>query len=143
MPSRTSALVGGVLGAFSVVALVGSAYASSLPLFIAASLLFGGSSALLFLGGLGLVAANAAAHHRAGTLSMAYLYAYVGQVITSVGLGVLATEIGLRAGLDIVGPLLLVLAVATILVATRVGRRGAAGSARSSVPTCPSEAISD
>jgi MFS family permease len=141
MPSRTSALVGGVLGAFSVLALVGSAYASSLPLFIAASMLFGGASALLFLGGLGLVAANAAPHHRAGTLSMAYLYAYVGQVITSVGLGVLATAIGLRAGLDIVGPLLLVLAVATILVATLVGRRGATASARLSAPTCPTEAV--
>ncbi|NNC13452.1 MFS transporter [Planctomonas sp. JC2975] len=123
MPPRAAAVLGGVLGALAVIALVASAYESSLPLFIAASLLFGGSSGVLFLGGLGLIAANAAPRHRAGTLSMVYLVAYVGQVLTSVGLGVLATGLGLRTGLDIVGPLLLLLAVATIVVAALAGRR--------------------
>lgn len=122
MPPRTSTIVGGVLGGLTVIALVGSAYTSSLPLFIAASLIFGGASGLLFLGGLGLIAANAAPHHRAGTLSMVYLFAYIGQVVTSVGLGVLATELGISAGLDLVGPVLLLLAFATIAVAVLAGR---------------------
>ena len=122
MPARTSTVIGGVLGALTVIALVASASTSSLVLFIAASLLFGGSSALLFLGGLGLIAANAAPHHRAGTLSMAYLVAYTGQVVTSVGLGVLATELGLSTGLDLLGPVLLALALATIAVGLFAGR---------------------
>lgn len=146
VPARTAAILGGVLGALSIISLVASAYASSLPLFMTASLLFGGSSALVFLGGLGLIAANAAPHHRAGTLSMAYLFAYIGQVVTSVGLGVLATTIGLRAGLDIVGPALLVLALATIAVAALLGRRQssaqASAAARGNVPTCPTKALS-
>lgn len=138
MSSRTSVLTGGALGALSVTAMVASAYESSLPLFIVASVLFGGSSALLFPGGLGLIATNAAPQHRAGTLSMAYLYGYVGQVVTSVGLGVLATSLGLRTGLDIVGPLLLVLAAATIIVAALAGRR----SSRTVSPrTCPTSAV--
>jgi len=128
MPARTSTIIGAALGVLSVVALVASAAASSLPLFIAASLLFGGSSGLLFLGALGLIAANAPAQHRAGTLSMVYLFAYAGQVLTSVGLGVLATGIGMRAGLDVVGPLLLLLAAATIVVAVLAGRSPAAES---------------
>ncbi|WP_022900270.1 MFS transporter [Humibacter albus] len=153
IPARTAAVTGGIVGALAVIALVASAYESSLPLFIVASLLFGGASALLFLGGLGLIAANAAPHHRAGTLSMAYLFAYVGQVLTSVGLGVLATALGLRRGLDIVGPVLLVLAVVTIVVAAVAGRRAVprrsgmlSASApmapvRSDAPTCPTPAI--
>jgi len=137
LPPRTSAIIGGVLGALTVVALVGSAYMSSLALFIAASLLFGGASGLLFLGGLGLIAANAAPQHRAGTLSMAYLFAYLGQVITSVGLGVLATELGLAKGLDLVGPVLLMLAFATILVAVVAGRPKAVIVERIETATCP------
>lgn len=146
MPARTAAVVGGAVSALSVVALVGSAYASSLPLFMAASLLFGAGSALLFLGGLGLIAANAASHHRAGTLSMAYLFAYLGQVVTSVGLGVLATELGLRAGLDILGPVLLVLALVTAAVPAFAGRRAEMAGvdqepARRDAPTCPTRTV--
>jgi MFS family permease len=123
IPPQTAAIVGAALGVLSIVALVASANTSSLPLFIAASLFFGGASGLLFLGGLGLVAQNAPAHHRAGTLSMVYMFAYIGQVITSTGLGVLSTAVGIRFGLDVLGPALLLLALATVVVAATVGRR--------------------
>ncbi|HWU48094.1 MAG TPA: MFS transporter [Humibacter sp.] len=136
LPARAATIVGAALGLIAVVALVGSATLSSLPLFIVASLLFGGASGMLFLGALGLVAANAPAEHRAGTLSLVYLFAYAGQVITSVGLGVLATAVGMRSGLDLVGPLLLALAAATIVVAAVAGRP-AASALRHEPTTCP------
>ena len=138
MPPRRATIVGGVLGALTVIGLVGSAYTSSLPLFMAASMLFGGASGLLFLGGLGLIAGNAAPHHRAGTLSMAYLYAYIGQVVTSVGLGVLATELGLSTGIGLVGPVLLLVALTTIAVAVFAGRPKASAAAPvRSATECP------
>jgi hypothetical protein len=85
-------------------------------------LVFGFSSGLLFLGGFGLVNQNAPAHHRAGTIAVVYLVAYVGQGITAVGLGLLATSLGLRSGMDIVIPLLIALSVVTSIVAGIVGK---------------------
>jgi MFS family permease len=113
---------GAGVGIAAVVLLVASSSASSLGLFIVASVVFGISSGLLFLGGLGLINANAPAHHRAGTLSVVYLVAYIGQGVLAVGLGLLSTSLGLQRGLDIVGPLLAALSFATLLVALLVGR---------------------
>jgi hypothetical protein len=61
-----------------------------------------------------------------------------------VGLGVLATAFGLRTGLDIVGPMLLVLAFATIAVAVLAGRRpsSAAASRVGAVATSPTSSVS-
>jgi MFS family permease len=122
MPSRSAIVVGGLVGAAAAALLVMSSSMSSLPLFVAASLVFGFSSGLLFLGGFGLVNQNAPAHHRAGTIAVVYLVAYVGQGVTAVGLGLLATSLGLRSGLDIVIPLLIALSVVTSIVAGIVGK---------------------
>jgi MFS family permease len=137
MPARMSIVIGGLVSAGSAALLVASASLSSLPLFIAASLVFGLSSGLLFLGGFGLVNQNAPAHHRAGTIAVVYLVAYVGQGVTAIGLGLLATSISLRGGLDIVVPLLVLLSLATSLVASLVGRP----RPTQSTPTSPTRAV--
>jgi predicted MFS family arabinose efflux permease len=128
MPVRRAVAVGALFSALATGLLVLSATLSSLPLFVVASVAFGVSSGLLFLGGLGLVNRHAPARHRAGTLSVVYLVAYVGQGITAVGLGLLTTALGLRAALDIVGPVLIAVALATTATALLVGRSGAEGS---------------
>jgi len=117
MPVRRAVAVGALVSALATGVLVLSATLSSLPLFVVASLAFGVSSGLLFLGGLGLVNRHAPARHRAGTLSVVYLVAYVGQGITAIGLGLLTTALGLRAALDILGPVLILLALATTATA--------------------------
>jgi MFS family permease len=122
LPPRAAVAYGAGVGIAAVVLLIASSSASSLGLFIVASVVFGISSGLLFLGGLGLINANAPAHHRAGTLSVVYLVAYIGQGVLAVGLGLLSTSLGLQRGLDIVGPLLAALSFATLLVALLVGR---------------------
>lgn len=122
MQPRTAVVGGGLLGALASGLLIVSAQLSSLPLFVVASVVFGVSSGLLFLGGLGLINENAPAHHRAGTLSFVYLMAYLAQGVVAVGLGVLATSLGLRGGLDIVGPILVALSLAASVVAVSVGK---------------------
>lgn len=139
MPVRRAVAVGALFSALAAGVLVLSSTLSSLPLFVVASVSFGVSSGLLFLGGLGLVNRHAPAAHRAGTLSVVYLVAYVGQGITAVGLGLLTTALGLRAALDIVGPVLIALALATTATALLVGResdRPAKGGA-----PCPSQSL--
>lgn len=125
LPVRAAVAAGALVSALATGVLVLSATLSSLSLFVVASAAFGVSSGLLFLGGLGLVNRHAPVQHRAGTLSVVYLVAYVGQGITAIGLGLLTTALGLRAALDILGPVLMVLALATTATALLVGRRAA------------------
>lgn len=125
LPVRAAVAAGALVSALATGVLVLSATLSSLSLFVVASVAFGVSSGLLFLGGLGLVNRHAPVQHRAGTLSVVYLVAYVGQGITAIGLGLLTTALGLRAALDILGPVLMVLALATTATALLVGRRAA------------------
>lgn len=125
LPVRAAVAAGALVSALATGVLVLSATLSSLSLFVVASAAFGVSSGLLFLGGLGLVNRHAPVQHRAGTLSVVYLVAYVGQGITAIGLGLLTTALGLRAALDILGPVLMVLALATTATALLVGRPAA------------------
>ena len=123
MPARTSIAVGGVIGAVAVGLLAVSATTSSVVVFIATSVVAGVGYGMLFLGGLGLVNKHAPAHHRAGTLSVVYLVAYLMQGITAVAVGVTATALGLRVALDVAAPVLIVLALATSAVAMMVARQ--------------------
>ncbi|GGF20428.1 MFS transporter [Subtercola lobariae] len=66
---------------------------------------------LAFMGGLQLIGRVTAPEHRGATLSTLYLFAYVFQAATSVGAGVLATGLGLAASVDVVAPLVAILAV--------------------------------
>ncbi|KQV06364.1 MFS transporter [Leifsonia sp. Root112D2] len=119
---RSAVSIGGLVSALAVALLVVSASLSSLPIFVLASVAFGASSGLLFLGSFGLVNRNAPAHHRAATLSVVYLVAYVGQGVVAVGLGLLTTALGLRVALDLVGPILVLLALTTTTFALSTGR---------------------
>ncbi|MCX7520682.1 MFS transporter [Microbacterium sp. STN6] len=123
---RPAVVLGGIVGAVSTGALVASAALSSLALFAVAAIAFGVSGGLLFLGALGLINGHAPAQHRAATLSVVYLVAYIGQGVSAVSLGVLTTAVGLPSALDLLGPLLILLSLATAataLVTTRVHMR--------------------
>ncbi|MGO4690682.1 MFS transporter [Glaciibacter sp. 2TAF33] len=123
MPARTSIAVGGIVAAVAVGLLAVSATTSSIVVFITTSVVAGVGYGMLFLGGLGLVNKHAPAHHRAGTLSMVYLVAYLAQGLTAVAVGATATSLGLRVALDVAAPVLIALAVATSAVALVVARQ--------------------
>lgn len=139
---RVAVASGGILGAVAIGLLIASADLSSLPLFIVTSVIFGAAYGLLFLGSLGLINRYAQPDHRAGTLSVVYLVAYLGQGTVAIGLGVLATGLGLAPALSIVGPVLIALAVAATVSAILVGRP-ARSAAAATVPACPNSPVTD
>ena len=95
----------------------------SLPAFIASSLVAGAGYSLMFSGGLGLVTSSAPAHHRAAVISAAYVVGYLVQAVAALGLGVLATTVGLQFALELGAPIILSLGVAALVVANAARRR--------------------
>ena len=124
MAPRVAVAAGALIGAFAIGLLVASANLSSLLLFIVTSVVFGAAYGMLFLGSVGLINRYAQPDHRAGTLSVVYLVAYLGQGAVAIGLGVLATALGLAPALSIVGPVLIALALAAAASAIFFGRPG-------------------
>lgn len=122
MPARLAIGIGGLASASAVLLLVLSAATASLPVFAVTSVAAGVGYGLLFLGGLGLLNRHAPAHHRAGTISVVYTVAYLSQGIVAVLLGLEATAVGLRTALGVAAPVLIVLALATSVIATLLGR---------------------
>jgi hypothetical protein len=132
VPAHISIIVGGVLSLAGLGLMAGAAAAGSIVLFLAWCLVGGVGYSFAFTGGLGLVNRAAPAHHRGATLSMLYLFSYLLQAVTAIGAGALATSIGLAPAVDVLAPLVGLLAIASIaLAATHLGieRRQAALSA--------------
>jgi hypothetical protein len=71
---------------------------------------------LAFMGGLQLISRVTKPEHRGATLSAVYLFSYLFQALTAVGAGVLATSLGLAASVDVVAPLVGILAVVVALL---------------------------
>ena len=99
-----------------------SATAHSLPVFLVATTLSGFSYGLMFSGGLGLIAAHAPAHARAGAVAAVYLVAYVLQGATALSLGLVATSSGLGTALLIGVVAIGLLAVLSLGTAHALGR---------------------
>jgi predicted MFS family arabinose efflux permease len=128
---RTAIGSGGLATAAGMGLLVFSATTASLGVFVAASVVAGAGYGLLFLGGLGLVNAHAPAHHRAQTLSAAYLVAYLTQGLIAVAIGLSATAEGLASAVDLWAPViaaLCLLASAFALVTALRARTPSRGS---------------
>ncbi|KQX05582.1 MULTISPECIES: MFS transporter [unclassified Leifsonia] len=114
---RLAVTLGPVLATAGLGLLIVAGLAHSLPAFIVASLVAGAGYSLMFSGGLGLVTASAPAHHRAGVISAAYVIGYLVQAVAALGLGVLATSVGLQLALEIGAPVILLIGVASLVVA--------------------------
>jgi predicted MFS family arabinose efflux permease len=119
-PARRLVPLGAVLTIVDLALLELAATAHSLPFFVATTVVGGTAYALLFAGGLGLIAAHAPAHHRGATVSAVYLVAYVLQGATALTLGVVATAAGLSTalvlGVTVIGTLALLVLAATLLL---------------------------
>lgn len=133
---RASTAWGGLASLVGLLLLLPAGSATSLPLFLAASLVSGTGYGLLFLGGLSLLNAHAPAQHRAGTLSAAYLVAYLGQGLTAVAVGLTATLVGLDAAVRAWSPGIAALCGVAALLALVV-RPPRARTARASGPAAP------
>ncbi|HEY0247991.1 MAG TPA: MFS transporter [Gryllotalpicola sp.] len=121
---RVSIAIGSVVTLVAFALLIGSGYSGSLPLFIVTTLVAGAAYALMFSGGLALIGQNAPAHHRAGTISAAYLVAYIMQGAAAIVLGLIATDAGLRQALVVGGIVVGAFAVAALAAALLLRARG-------------------
>ncbi len=104
-----------------------SAASGSLGLFLAWCVVGGAGYSFAFSGGLALVTRVAPGAHRGATLSLVYLVAYLLQASTAVGAGALATALGLGPAIDVMAPILALLATGALVLAAidrAAGRRG-------------------
>jgi MFS family permease len=123
-----SMMFGGIACPLGMGLLVLSTHQHSLPIFLAAVAAAGLGYSLSFLGGLNLINANAAMHHRGGTLSAVLLIAYFFQGAVALLLGVAATNWGLKIAADLGCAAIAFLGVTALLLAAspRWGRPFAA-----------------
>jgi len=110
--------VGAGLSLVGLTIMAAVASTGSIALFLVWCLVGGIAYSFAFTGGLGLINRYAPAHHRGATLSLLYLFAYLLQALTAIGAGALATALGLASAVDIMAPMLGVLCVAALVLAT-------------------------
>lgn len=121
--SNLNIVMGGLCSAFGMVFIVVSSLQHALPMFVIGSALAGSGYSLLFMGGLGLINANAPVHHRGGTLSALFLVAYLMQGIIAQLLGMAATQWGLALAIYLGAPLLGGLGLCSVVLAMVFGHR--------------------
>ncbi len=118
-------LVGGLVTTAGLSCLLLTAATGQLWLFMVALGLSGLGQGLLILGGLGLATSYAPVAHRGQTLSAVYLVAYLGQAVTAVAVGLLATSLDLDRALDLFAPLMILACLTSSALALREIRRSA------------------
>ena len=114
---RIAVSIGPAFTLVGLLLLVLAGLQQSLLLFLASSVVAGTGYALLFSGGLGLIAAAAPEQHRGAALSLAYVVGYALQAAAALGLGALATRAGLQTALEVGTPLITAIGVGAAVVA--------------------------
>jgi Na+/melibiose symporter-like transporter len=117
VPTARAVRIGGVVAAVGLALLLVAGVADSLAVFLGSALLSGVGYGFLMYGGLGLVTAAADDGRRASTFSTMYLVAYLAQGTTAVLVGALATATSLDAAVVVAVPVIVVLCLATSVVA--------------------------
>ena len=125
----TIVIAGGGAAIVGMSVMVLSSVEHSIVLFLVASIVTGVGYSFLFAGGLGVVSANAPAHHRAGTLSAVYLVAYFVQGVVALTLGSIATGSGFQPALEIGAGAIAVFSIGAIVLSLAIGSRPAAEGA--------------
>ncbi|MCU1481959.1 MAG: transporter [Subtercola sp.] len=115
--AHVAVILGAALSIVGLLLLEVVASSGSLGLFLLWCVVGGAGYSLAFMGGLQLVGRVTKPEHRGATLSAVYLFSYLFQALTAVGAGILATGIGLAASVDIVSPLVGILAIAAGVLA--------------------------
>jgi len=122
-PGRTLQLRGLPLLAAGLALLAATHVVSSLPLLLAAAAAAGAGQGLVFLGGLTAVNQHAPAQRHADVLSSFYVVIYLGVGVPVVGVGFLATVIGLLPVVQWFAAVTALISVAALTILARPGRR--------------------
>ncbi|TIH39451.1 MFS transporter [Subtercola vilae] len=109
--SHVAVILGAVLSLAGLALLELTAGSGSLVLFLLWCIVGGAGYSLAFMGGLALVNKTSEPRHRGATLSGVYLVSYLFQALTAVGAGLIATSLTLTVSVDVVSPIVGVLAL--------------------------------
>jgi MFS family permease len=116
--AHLAVIVGGVVSIGGLAVMAATASSGSLGLLLLWGAVGGVGYSLAFTGGLSLLARTTPNEHRGATLSLLYLFSYLLQAATAVGAGALATAIGLGAAIGVIAPIVGLLCLAAIVLAT-------------------------
>jgi MFS family permease len=111
-------VIGGAVSIAGLAVMAATASSGSLALLLVWAAVGGVGYSLAFTGGLSLLARTTPNEHRGATLSLLYLFSYLLQAATAIGAGALATAFGLGPAIGIVAPVVGVLCLAAIVLAT-------------------------
>src|SRR6202140_770433 len=120
LTSRAAITVGGISSIVGTALLALSTARHALPIFVAAATAGGMGFSLMYLGGLGLINANAPADRRGGVLSALYSVAFAMQAIIVLLLGATATAWGLGLAVDLGAVAIAALSICTIGLALSI-----------------------
>ncbi|WP_051973160.1 MFS transporter [Cryobacterium sp. MLB-32] len=116
--AHVSIMIGAVVSLAGLGLMAATTVSGSVGLFLVWCVVGGIGYSFAFTGGLTLLNRTAPERHRGGTLSLMYLFSYLMQAATAIGAGALVTSLGLGAALDIAVPVLGMLSVAGLVLAT-------------------------
>jgi hypothetical protein len=115
---RVALIVGALISCSSMVLLILAVSLRDLVIYLLATAAAGGAYSLLFVGGLQMISAAAPAHRRGGILSALYLLGYLSMGVLAFVLGAIATARGLSFAVDLGAAAIILINVATLVLAT-------------------------
>jgi predicted MFS family arabinose efflux permease len=126
---RVALRVGALVSGLGMVLLILAVSLRDLLIYLLATAVAGGAYSLLFVGGLQVISAAAPVHHRGGILSALYLLGYVSMGALALVLGTIATTRGLSLAVDLGAAAIIVMNVATLVLATTTPSSGSDSTA--------------
>jgi predicted MFS family arabinose efflux permease len=115
---RVALIVGALVSGLAMVLLIVAVNFRDLVIYLLATAAAGGAYSLLFVGGLQVISAAAPVHHRGGILSGLYLLGYLSMGALALVLGGIATMRGLGFAVNLGAAAIILMNVATLVLAT-------------------------
>jgi predicted MFS family arabinose efflux permease len=115
---RMALIVGALVSGLGMVLLILAVNLRDLVIYLLATAAAGGAYSLLFVGGLQVISAAAPEHRRGGILSALYLLGYLSMGALALVLGAIATTRGLSLAVDLGAAAIILMNVATLVLAT-------------------------
>ena len=115
---RAALIAGGLVSGLSMVLLILAVNLRDLVIYLLATAVAGGAYSLLFVGGLQVISAAAPERNRGGVLAALYLLSYLTMGALALVLGAIATARGLSLAVDLGAAVIILMNVATLVLAT-------------------------
>jgi hypothetical protein len=116
---RVALIVGALVSGLGMALLILAVNSRDLVTYLLATAAAGGAYSLLFVGGLQVISTAAPEHNRGGILSALYLLGYLSMGALALVLGAIATTRGLGFAVDIGAAAIILMNVATLVLARK------------------------